>query len=283
MSASELQLPPARTGLTDAATSVVESRGNSRVALDLRVHLQSSETAGPLEARTRDISLGGVCVATRYAFAFRSVQRVDLELPQGALALATDGRWQADSPSEESFLTGFAFVDPKSEAESALWRLVQHASESIASFLYESSELSVLGTDDVMGVAQVSRLRMVNEDRPILQQDERGPGDDSVFVVLRGRVEILFRSRPDAVLRVAELCPGSIFGGMPIIADLPNMVGAVALEDSELLEISGPAYAYLRLAKPLVAQRLAQVVARSSFKRVRALVDATRRRRLSDR
>lgn len=279
MSAIEAPIEPPSAGLVDAAAAVIEARAAPRVAVDFPVEIYSTDFEGPLAAHARDLSVGGVCVATRSMFALRSVHRVALELPDRSLPFDATGRWQADSSSEDSFLSGIAFRAPEESNVSRLWDLVHAAGKTLGLFLYSTSELSELGADDATNIAQISRLRRVASGRSIYPQDACRPGDDSIFVVRSGRVNLRYRFGPGDEISLLELDPGSVFGGLPITAGTPNLESALAATDTTLVDISRASFTYLRVAKPLLAQRLVQIVARTHIRRVRQLLALAARRR----
>lgn len=263
----------------DAATQVVEARADPRVAVDLAVQLDGADFAGPLAAQARDISVGGMCVATRSILSLASLRHVTLPLPRGKLRLAVAGRWQVDSPSEDSVLTGVAFVEPDPPAVSALWSLVQRAGNELVEFLHQHSDLRALGADDAMGIAQVSRFRNVPSGRAIYAQDATAPGDDSIFILRAGSVTLHHRFAPADEVTVARLAPGSVFGGLPIVAEVPNLESATAEGSTTLIEVSRGAYTRLRLARPILAQRITQIAARHHAERVRRLLELASRHR----
>lgn len=264
---------PRPLGATDAAAAVLEARADPRVGVDLGARVFSRDFEGGLDARARDLSVGGVCVASESPFAFKSVERLVLDLPSGPMELPAQGRWQSESVCERVVLTGLAF-DSRSAADvSRLWDAVQGSCKELGLFLYDRTELSDLSADDAVSVAQISRFRIVGIGRFIYRQDVCRAGDDSIFIVHRGRVSLGhgFTSGREATLE--RLGPGCLFGGLPIVAETPNLETAVADEDCTLLEISRAAYGYMRVARPLLAQRLAQLVARSHTQRMRRLLE----------
>ena len=56
------------------------------------------------------------------------------------------------------------------------------------------------------------------------------------------------------------------------MASMPHFEDARALEDTTVLEIARPAFAYLRIAQPLLAHWLSQVVMVGQLQRVDGLV-----------
>jgi len=259
--------------LDDAARAILDARMEPRVGVDFPVQVLSGDFSGAISARARDISVAGVCIATASMLSFKSIRRVRLDIPGGPLDLDVEGRWQSDSTSDDSMLTGVKFTNPDRGALSQLWKVVSSASNELGLFLFDRSDLSDLSADDAASLADCSRYRLVSARRRIYQQDEHRPGDDSVFVVLRGEVNLTarFGNRSEVVLE--RLTPGSLFGGLPAVADLPNQESAVAASQTTLLEISRTSCTYLRVARPLLAQRLAHLVTRAQLRRSQKLVE----------
>jgi hypothetical protein len=253
--------------LGDAARAILEARAEPRVGVDFPVQVFSGDFSGPLSARARDISVDGVCVATTSMLSFNAIRRLRLDLASGPLELNAEGRWQTDATSDDSTLTGVKFTDPDKGAVSQLWSVVNDARKELGLFLFERSDLSDLSADDVTSLADCSRYRLVAARRRIYQQDECQPGDDSIFVVLRGEASLRVRlgKRRETILE--RLTPGSLFGGLPAVADLPNQESAVADSQVTLLEISRTSCTYLHFARPLLAQRLARIITRAQLRR----------------
>ncbi len=120
-----------------------------------------------------------------------------------------------------------------------------------------------------MGLAQVTRYRQVNAGRMLYRQDTRNPGEDSIFLLTQGRIALRVRFRDVRDLDFADLGPGEIFGGFPLVADLAHTESAVAESDCSLLEIDDTAYRYLCTARPWLAQKLATALVRISAIRLR--------------
>jgi CRP-like cAMP-binding protein len=260
--------------LSDAAETILEARSDPRVGVEFPVQVLSDDFSGPLRAGARDLSVGGLCIATNSMFSFRSIRSVQLDLPSGPFKLKAEGRWQSESTADDSRLTGVCFEDVESEDLSSLWELVQDTSKELALFLYDRSALSDLSSDDANNLAGCTRYRLVAPRGRIYRQDECRPGDDSIFLVVRGEVSLMVRlldSRREVTLE--RLTAGGLFGGLPAIADVPNQESAVADAACTLLEISRPCLSFLRASKPLLAQRLMQIITRNYVLRSRRLVE----------
>lgn len=256
--------------------SGIEGRSDPRVGLDVPVDIYASSFQGALPGRTRDIGLGGLCVATPSIFAAKSIQRVVLKLPDGRLELHAEGVWQADAREERAVLTGVAFLRPDEDARARLWDLIVDRAKEVARFLHARSDLASLGIEEAMGISQISRQRYASAGGTLYRQDSQEPGEDSIFMVARGSIALQVRVRNARETTIDKLGPGSLFGGLPLIADVPHAESAVADADSELIEIDRSAWRYLRVAKPWLAQRLAEALVRSYARRVREILARSR-------
>ena len=259
--------------LGEHAQAVFQARTDPRVGVDFPVRIFSGDFSGPLAGTARDLSVGGICVATASRFSFKSIRSVCLDIPDcPPLELKAEGCWQTNTTSDASMLTGVRFPNPEKAEIARLWNLVNAAREALGLFLFDRSELTDLSAEDAANLADCSRYRVVPPRRRIYRQAERCSLDDSIFLLVRGEVSLMARigERPEVVLE--RLSPGRLLGGLPAVADLANQESAVADVQTTLLEISQKSFATLRLAKPLLAQRLAQVVTRTQLRLSQKLV-----------
>ena len=245
-----------------------EIRGTGRVGSDLPVEIHVAELPAPLLARSRDVGVGGLCVATASPFALKSVRRVVVALPSGPLTVDAEGRWQIDSASGDVVLSGLAFVDLSPEAIEALSHYVIETGRGLARFLYAQSDLRDFGLEEILGLAQITRLRDVLTGHLVYRQDTALAGEDSIFVVASGGVTLQARARGGREVTLARLQPGHVFGGMPLVGDCAHPESAVAECETRLLEIDRDAFRYLEGARPWLAQRLAFAVARTYTRRL---------------
>ncbi len=248
------------------------SRANPRVGADIPVDLYAGDFPGALPGRARDVGIGGLCIATASPFAFKSVHRVRLFLPGTHLDVEAEGRWQRNASGEDMVLTGVAFVRPPPEIVNLLWDLVLESAKQLARFLHAGSDLSDLGLDEAMGLAQLTRYREVPRGRLVYREDRIEAGEDSFFVVARGAIVLEARVRGARNVPFDRLGVGALFGGLPLLADVPPSETAVADQDSRLLEIDRQAYEHLATVKPRVAQRLAYLASRAGARRARELL-----------
>jgi CRP-like cAMP-binding protein len=127
--------------------------------------------------------------------------------------------------------------------------------------------------DDAMSLAQMTRVRVVPRGRFIYQRHEpQMSGDDSIFIVRQGSVEMTVPIRPGQEVRVGKIGPGSVLGGLDAVVGMLPLESAQANEETSLLEVSKSAFAYLRVARPLLAHWLGQVVLGGHLRRVDGII-----------
>ena len=273
MTSGRSDSPGSMIDAATAAAAVLELRESPRVAADFPVELHSPGFDAPLPAHVRDISTGGICFATASRVPLDSLRSVTMNLPQGSTRLDVEGKWQTTEGIDDSVLTGAVFVGLLPAQVASLWDLVDKASREIGSFLYEGLREEGASLDDAMSIAQTTRMRLVPRGRFIYQRHEApAAGDDSIFIVRSGSVELTLPIRPGREVRVGKIGPGSFFGGLGSVSGMLPLESAQASEETSLLEVSKSAFSYLRVAKPLMAHWLGQVVLGDLLKRVDGVI-----------
>ncbi len=262
------------TEYDDSSISLVDPldlRASPRVAADLAASLYSTDMAGPIPCRVRDLSVTGACIATASPFALKSVQRVVVSLPRGSLILEAQGTWQRDAQADDVILSGLKFCDPPKEALDQLWELVFSIGQKLARFLIERTQLHELGVEEGLGLAQTSRFRDIPAGRTIYRQDTALAGEESIFVLIEGAVALQARVRDAFDVETHRLKPGDMFGGLPLIGGGPHAETAIAVENSRLLKIDRQAYRFMRQTRPWLGYRVGQALLRTYAVRLREL------------
>jgi hypothetical protein len=261
----------------DHAGALADQRHDARVAVTVDAQIFATSFEGSLRATTRDLSLGGACLATKSPIALNTLTHVSLRCgEQDVLEIPIRGCWQSVPLGDDSVLTGVCFGEVSQRARFHLWHLVFDAHRELAYFLHQRSALRDLSSEDASDVAHASRLRCAPTGTSIYRQDEHSRVDDSIYVIQDGMVN-LHVDLSNRSLCVVSLGPGEVFGGLPIVSGAPNLDSAIACEDSRLIEVSSPAFSYLCATRPLAARRLSRVVTAAATERWRLLI-----RRLDD-
>lgn len=250
----------------------LEIRSNPRVGTDLPAELYASDFTGALVARTRDLSIGGACVATQSPFSIKGLHQIVLKLPQQSVRLDVDGCWQRDDSNDGCVLTGLSFREPSREILDLIWDHVLDSGKRLARFLYERTALHELGIEEAMGLAQVTRFLNVSSGDRIYQQGDFGGGADSIFLIAEGHVSLHVRVRDAIDLPLARLGSGDLFGGLPLLANLPHADSAVADTDVRMFEIDASAFRHLRSMKPWLGHRLGVALLRVHAQRMNRIL-----------
>lgn len=273
MSIGRVYDPTVSMSLTEAAAAVLESRSDYRVAADFAVEIHSRDFNPPLPARARDLSAGGICIATPAPFVLDGVHALTMHLPSGPLRLDVHGRWQKSLSFDDAVLSGIAFSSFTPAEVSILWDVVHDTARELGSFVYKSFSEAEPTIDNAMSVAQISRTRIVGRRKLIYQRGLDADEDDSIFIVRTGQVHLHLPMRAGNEVPIADLGPGDLFGGLAMLASIPHFESARTNEETMLLEISRASFSYMRLAKPLVAHWLGGLVMRSYLGRLGKIVD----------
>ncbi len=263
------------TRTTVAARPVsMESRSDPRVGAEIAVDIVSDQFSGGLRGVTRDLSVGGICVATRSPFAHGSVRQVVLNLGTGSLRLPAEGRWQRWNRATGVILTGISFRELTTATQDVLWDHVLDISKELARFLFRHSEVRDIGIDGAMSLAQSSRLLVVGAGEFVYQQGgEHKDAPSSIFMLREGNVVLRTRLRGSIERDFASVRPGELFGGLPMLAAVEHYESAIARSPSRLIEIDERAYTYLLQARPWVAQKLAFTVTSAYAQRMHATLE----------
>lgn len=260
------------TSITQPPRSALEMRTGPRVATTLRARLRIAHLPAPLECQLRDIGLGGVCIETPSIIAVPEVREICLPLPSGPITVEVVGCWQRPAPFEHSILTGIRFRKPSPELQKLIREFVQHALSDLTNYLQDNTELQELDFDLLTDVALFSRLRHAPTGAHLCLEGKTDAGSDSMFVVQSGRVNLVAGLPPHRV-QLESVPPGGVFGGLNLIAPLPNPLTAIAAQEVSLLEIDSQAFRYLEHAKPQVARALVGVIVAKNFGHLRSAVD----------
>lgn len=252
----------------DNEVDPLELRGDPRIATTAQARVFTSEFRGALPAQVRDLSIHGACIATASPFAFKAVDRIELDLPAGLLSLRAGGRWQRDEEADDVVLTGIAFENPSESDCDQLWQAVIYGGHQLARFVLEACQLPEFTLEDAIGLAQVTRHRRVPVGRTIYRQGTRENHEDSFFLVWSGEVALTLRVRDAIERETLRLRRGDSFGGLPLIAGTAHAESAIAATDCELLEIDRGSFRYLRTARPWLGLRMGQVILRTSAERL---------------
>jgi len=249
---------------------VSNRRLSMRVAAILPVDL-SLATGGVLSARSTDIGMGGICVATTGMMDPGAVRRVRLQVGRHQLEMSVDARWNSTSSMGAGQLTGFVFEGVDQATEAALWDFIQERGRELACFLRTCEGLGHLSFQEGFDLALATRIRTLNAHEVIY-----GPSDQeamgSIFALFRGSV-VLSPLHGRKGQAIASVRPGELFGGTIAIAACTPFERAVAVGESRVLEFVGYNIEYLLAEKPRVGLTLLRAASYCAMKRFAQTVD----------
>jgi CRP-like cAMP-binding protein len=255
------------------ADNPMEMRSTPRVATSVPARLAIASLPGLLDCRLRDIGTGGACLQTLSPFPLEPLRRISLQLGQASLTLDVEGCWQRETLLERAVLTGVKFLHVSPDDLKRIREFVQESANKLTTFFQERSELGVLDLDELIDIVLLSRLREAQPGTYIFHEGKQQLGQDSIYVIVSGKVVLEAAGARQHELELEFIREGGIFGGLPLIADVPPPLSAVASSDVSLLEIDRNAFRYLERAKPSVAHRISRVVIAKSVGHLRSLID----------
>ena len=255
-------------------TNAFEARVYERVAVDLPVDVTLAGFAHPLSAHTRDLSAGGLCLATDSPVPVGDIRRVRIHVEgRRSLDVDAEGKRQTVPAAERSVLTSVQFVGVEEGQRKDLQALVEERSVSLANFLARS-ELEGIRPDEAMGLTGVTRLRSLPSRSHLYHQGAHEEGaSTSLYVVHKGEIALDVRlgRGGNRTIALARLKPGAIFGGLSLVAQVPMLESAWAEDETTLIEVTAGAFRYLRISRPLLAQAMSEAVVKRHAERIQAL------------
>jgi CRP-like cAMP-binding protein len=126
---------------------------------------------------------------------------------------------------------------------------------------------SALGTDlsgkevAILGALMVERIL---EDGEFLFED--GTNDDSLHVILVGKLEVVKRTGGDEYSSLAVLRDGELAGELSFIDGAPHTVGLRALCDTHVVSLSRSAFEGIVDSNPQLVYKVMRAVARSAHR-----------------
>lgn len=224
---------------------------------------------------TCDVGPGGVCVETESPVGIEDARRLLLQLDGEKLDLKVACQWQREAPGRAGVLNGLRFVSLGEAEARAIWRHVYSAAQELAQFIVGSSSLSELAFDWAVELALHTRLVHFAKGDWIYRQDSFGTRADSAFLVREGRVSTDVRNSEAAVILQDELGEGQIFGGGPMLAEVPHVETAISSSDTTLIEIDPFTLDHLQLIHPDAARIVTGALISRYLRSFRALATAT--------
>lgn len=114
-----------------------------------------------------------------------------------------------------------------------------------------------LNDDELASLAQQAHCLRFSPAEAVVQ--EGAPGH-SLYQLVSGRVEVRKRQASGAMVSVAQLSPGDIFGEMSLLTDSPRSASVVAIDECVLLKVAQQHVAPLLQRNPALLDELARLV-----------------------
>jgi hypothetical protein len=244
-----------------------ERRLDARVAGDLSVSIHPQDLSDPIPGIARDLSMGGICVATRTPFACAGTLRIALHAPGPAICPEVRKLWQRYEPGEKAVLTGFAFERLSEDERNRISELVSASVQRIGEVL-RSCRLPKLGAADLMRIAEAVRFRAFRAGHVIYGCMTRDRGAGSLFIIEKGGISLHLAGVESRSLALAEIQQGEIFGGIDLGPGSLLREVAIAEGDARLLEIGSSGMVRLRRQHPELALEIAGAAFQAASRRL---------------
>jgi hypothetical protein len=243
--------------------STGERRAAPRIAEDLSAAIYCDDVAGPLQGTARDLSMRGLCIATRSPFPYTVAARVLLHAGSAPISVRVRGLWQHYEHGEKVVLTGFGFAKLSRAERRKIADLVSTSVQRLARIL-QQTRLAELGFPDAMAVAEFVRIRSFRAGHVVYGCPAQRHHADSIFVVAEGLVSLHLAGPDSRKVALALVEKGDLFGGIALGSPPPLPEVAIAECDARLLEIHARAFDYLQHHRPRLALQLAAAAFRAA-------------------
>ena len=107
--------------------------------------------------------------------------------------------------------------------------------------------LAVFDQHELKQIAQEGAERLYAVGEPIVRQGSSG---ESMFVILKGHVDVSARNGENPAARLATLKSGDYFGEMSLMTGSPRSATVTAMEETRVLEISKESFGRIMAARP---------------------------------
>jgi hypothetical protein len=255
------------------ALKLLGRRSLARVPMDLTIRLHVANLPGPLPARARDLGVGGLCISTPTCFPLNDLRRVSLFHPKERFDVPVEGRWQTEVPGRDAYLSGARFHELDAGTLDRLWDSVHAQTKDVSRWLSQHSELSSIVLSDLIEILQAMRLRELGSGEPLFRQGSRQLGEDSIFVVVSGRIALESSSPRGHKTLLGHAERGQVIAGSAVLYGAPPAETAVVSEAATLLEISRSSLAFVQATCPALAADLIAIATRAYVERQRSALN----------
>ena len=130
-----------------------------------------------------------------------------------------------------------------------------------------------LGPELVQRLADEGTERLFAAAETIIHQGDPG---DSMFVIVRGRVEVMAREGDMPAVKLAELGAGDYFGEMSLLTGAARLATVTAVEETVVLEVGKESFAGILAARPGLVEDLGEALRKRIAERTQAIAGVER-------
>lgn len=120
--------------------------------------------------------------------------------------------------------------------------------------------------DEVKEIYEIAQRKKVKKNEVVFKEKSR---DNAVYIVLKGKFEVLTEIPETGPIAFAEISEGHVFGEMSFLDGKPRSATVKALNEGEILRITRQGFNKLRINSPEVATKFISDLARIISLRLR--------------
>ena len=139
--------------------------------------------------------------------------------------------------------------------------------------------LEQVGLLEPLSAELVNQLAEENADRIYAAGEQvirQGAAGDSLFVIMRGRVEVTAREGDAPAVKLAVLGPGDYFGEMSLMTGAPRVATITTLEETRLLEVGKASFRGIVAAHPELVEQFGTLLRLRLAERTQAIAGVER-------
>jgi small-conductance mechanosensitive channel len=134
----------------------------------------------------------------------------------------------------------------------------EHRCADMARMFEKVPVLSPLSSEERIQLARQVKIEPFGDGEKIVRQQEAG---DSLYIITKGRCEVLLESQGQQAKQVAVLQKGDFFGEMSLLTGEPRTATVRALQDTEVIKIQKDIFSEIISANSGISEYLGQVLA----------------------
>ena len=140
-------------------------------------------------------------------------------------------------------------------------------------YLEQVSLLDPLSPDLVRRIAEENIDRVYAAGEQVIRQGATG---DSLFVIMRGSVEVTAREGDHPMVKLAVLGPGDYFGEMSLMTGASRTATITTLEETQLLEVGKESFRAILAAHPALVEKFGRLLQVRLAERTQAIAGVER-------